>query len=42
MTRFPFNAVIFDVDGTLALTADLHFDAFNAAAQAQGYGMTRA
>lgn len=42
MTSFPFNAVIFDVDGTLALTADLHFDAFNAAAQAQGYGMTRA
>ncbi|MCB1328762.1 MAG: HAD family phosphatase [Maritimibacter sp.] len=42
MTVFPFDAAIFDVDGTLALTATLHFDAFNAAARRQGAQMTRA
>lgn len=39
MIDFPFDAVIFDVDGTLALTATLHFDAFNAAAMRQGEQM---
>jgi HAD superfamily hydrolase (TIGR01509 family) len=42
MTVFPFDAVVFDVDGTLALTATLHFDAFNAAALRQGAQMSRA
>lgn len=42
MTVFAFDAAIFDVDGTLALTATLHFDAFNAAALRQGAGMSRA
>lgn len=41
MTPFPFGAVIFDVDGTLAMTASLHFDAFNAAAMRQGFRMAR-
>lgn len=41
MTPLPFGAVIFDVDGTLALTASLHFDAFNAAAMRQGALMPR-
>lgn len=41
MTAFPFDAAIFDVDGTLALTANLHFDAFNAAALRQGARMDR-
>lgn len=42
MKNFPFEAVIFDVDGTLALTANLHFDAFNAAAMRQNAAMDRA
>ncbi|MCB1357119.1 MAG: HAD family phosphatase [Maritimibacter sp.] len=42
MTAIPFDAVLFDVDGTLALTATLHFDAFNAAAKRQGAQMSRA
>ncbi len=35
------KALIFDCDGTLALTADLHFTAFQAALALQGQTMTR-
>lgn len=42
MTALDARAVIFDCDGTLALTADLHFDAFNAALARQGASMDRA
>lgn len=35
------KALIFDCDGTLALTADLHFTAFQAALALQGHAMTR-
>ncbi|MFD0979979.1 HAD family hydrolase [Tropicimonas aquimaris] len=42
MTKPDAKAVIFDCDGTLALTATLHFDAFNAALALQGACMDRA
>ncbi len=42
MTALDAKGVIFDCDGTLALTASLHFDAFNAALARQGAGMDRA
>ncbi|SDJ31913.1 HAD family hydrolase [Aliiruegeria lutimaris] len=42
MTALDTKAVIFDCDGTLALTANLHFDAFNAALARQGAYMDRA
>lgn len=42
MTELDAKAVIFDCDGTLALTANLHFDAFNAALALQGARMDRA
>lgn len=41
MTELEFDALIFDCDGTLALTADLHFNAFNAALQRQGARLRR-
>ncbi|PRY20861.1 HAD superfamily hydrolase (TIGR01509 family) [Aliiruegeria haliotis] len=41
MTAHDAKAVIFDCDGTLALTANLHFDAFNAALARQGAHMNR-
>lgn len=37
-----FDALIFDCDGTLCLTADLHFTAFAAALAAQGAALDRA
>jgi HAD superfamily hydrolase (TIGR01493 family) len=42
MRRPEPRGLIFDCDGTLALTADLHFNAFNAALARQGAGMDRA
>lgn len=39
MTDWPWDGVIFDVDGTLVQSASLHFDAFNAAARRQGAEM---
>ncbi len=42
MTGLEAKAVIFDCDGTLALTASLHFDAFNDALARQGARMERA
>ncbi|NDR58820.1 HAD family hydrolase [Aliiruegeria sabulilitoris] len=42
MTALDAKALIFDCDGTLALTANLHFDAFNAALARQGAWMDRA
>lgn len=42
MTALDAKAVIFDYDGTLALTSSLHFDAFNAAVARQGAQMDRA
>lgn len=41
MTKLDAKAVIFDCDGTLALTANLHYDAFNAALALQGAHMNR-
>lgn len=42
MTALDAKAVIFDCDGTLALTSSLHFDSFNAALARQGAQMDRA
>lgn len=42
MIDWPWDGVIFDVDGTLVQSASLHFDAFNAAARRQGAEMERA
>jgi HAD superfamily hydrolase (TIGR01509 family) len=40
MTLAP-KAILFDCDGTLLLTADLHFQAIRAATQAQGVALSR-